>query len=162
MPKSSRCTGHCCTALYLPFSPEQLRDSYERWRWSGTPLYKGGLTPESTSIYTDIYLVAPMLTYLGFLKKTPLKSVNPTDDELLGKSVGGHYYSCKHFDHKKKICTIYEIRPQMCQGYPYGRKCNYAGCTWKSHKAKKETRAELDKRLRDLQDPGKPEPGEKD
>ncbi len=158
MTKSNRCTGHCCTALWFPFGPEQLLDAYERWKASGSkPIYKCGIEPnrESMTVYQDIHLVAPMLTYLGFLKKPPCKMVNPTNDDLLGKRKGAHYYSCKHFDHKKKICTIYEIRPQMCRGYPYGKKCNYTGCTWKSHKAKKETRGELARRLRELRDPDK-------
>ena len=149
---TSRCTGHCCLTFTLPFSPEQLQDAYERWQRQGTAeINKAGLKSVDTKIWQDIWLIAPMVTYLGFFKKPPVKVVNPTDNELLGKpGKGGHYYSCKHFDRKKKVCTIYEIRPSLCRRYPYGRGCNYAGCTWKSHKAKKETKTGRAKRLKRL------------
>lgn len=156
-----RCTGHCCTAFFLPIGPKQLQESYARWN-KGTandPLYKDGITPESTTIFQDIHLVAPMVTYLGFFKKSPLKTVNPSDNEIIGKTDdGGHYYSCKHFDPRKRACTIYEIRPRMCHAYPYGKKCKYDKCTWTGHKEKKLTRVQISKRRRELKkaqsDPG--------
>lgn len=35
---------------------------------------------------------------------------------------------CWYFDGKD--CTIYETRPRMCRNYPYGRPCNFDGCTF--------------------------------
>ena len=160
---ADRCTGHCCTALTVPFSPEQLRAAYERWNKGGhEPIRMAGIAPADTKLYQDIHLIAPMLTHLGFFKKAPVRQVNPNDDDVLGKSSdGAHYYACKHFDRKQKVCTIYEIRPAMCREYPYGKPCNYAGCTWSSHKAKRETRTERTKRLRILreQSTAKKDPG---
>jgi Fe-S-cluster containining protein len=97
-----------------------------------------------------------MVTYLGFFREPPVKRVNPSASQLLKRpDEGAHYYSCKHFDHKDKVCTIYEIRPEVCRAYPYGKKCEYAGCTWTSHKIKKETRTERGKRLRELKEKDK-------
>lgn len=157
----NRCTGHCCRSFHLPFSPKELHEAYERWRASldGHPIYKNQ-EPKDKRIYSDIWLLAPMAEHLGKSKKCPPR-VNPRDSELLGEESEGHWYRCKHFDTKEKKCTIYEIRPRMCRDYPYGKPCNYAGCTWKKVKAKKETRAERAARKkkllaekRELKDPG--------
>jgi Fe-S-cluster containining protein len=93
-----------------------------------------------------------MVVYLGFTDRKP-KRVNPSDEKLLGKpEVKSHRYRCKHFDPKKKICTIYEIRPQMCRDYPGGKgcKCQYAACTWTKRKEKQQTKKELADRKRKL------------
>lgn len=37
------------------------------------------------------------------------------------------YATCRHFDGRD--CTAYDQRPDMCRRYPYGRACEYAGCT---------------------------------
>jgi Fe-S-cluster containining protein len=104
-------------------------------------------------IYQDIHLIAPMVRYLGFTYDHPPK-INPSDDELLGKpGTKLHYYCCKHLDPKTRDCTIYEIRPAMCRGYPYDSQCNYAKCTWKAKRARKQSPAELRKRKRDLLEP---------
>lgn len=112
-------------------------------------------------IYTDIHLIAPMVVYLGPDAKMP-KQVNPTDEALLGKpEIPGHRYRCKHFDAKAKGCTIYGIRPAMCRDYPGDdwpkvavekrATCNYANCTWKARKVKRETAAQRCDRLKALQ-----------
>lgn len=104
-------------------------------------------------IFTDIHLIAPMVVYLGPDASLP-KQVNPTDEAVLGKpEIPGHRYRCKHFDPKAKVCTIYDIRPAMCRDYP-GKDdatCNYAGCTWKARKAKRETAVQRRDRLEALQ-----------
>jgi Fe-S-cluster containining protein len=32
---------------------------------------------------------------------------------------------CMNFDLKKKRCKVYEVRPEVCRGYPYGKTCGY-------------------------------------
>ncbi len=39
------------------------------------------------------------------------------------------YYSCRAWDEDTRRCTVYEDRPRMCQGYPYGRGCQH-GCDY--------------------------------
>lgn len=133
----------------MPLSPEELAAGYQRWLGRDSQaltMNKAEIAP----LYQDIYLIAPMVVYLGHTNKHPPK-VNPTDAELLGNpEEQGHYYRCKHLDPKTRDCTIYEIRPAMCRGYPYNNECNYARCTWKSRKAKKQTSAQLRKRKRAL------------
>ena len=97
-------------------------------------------------IYRDIHLIAPMVRYLGFTYDHP-PQINPSDNRLLGKpKTKQHYYTCKHFNPKTRDCTIYEIRPAMCRSYPDSGLCNYAKCTWKAKRAKKQTAAELRRR----------------
>lgn len=138
----SRCTGHCCQKFTIPLSPQELREAYDRWlrTQNGYPVPMNGHVDDG-KLYQDIHLIAPMVVHLGEFKTTPIRQVNPL--VVLGKNRGGHYYRCKHFDSKEKKCTIYETRPHMCRSYPNGKTCNYAACTWKSHKAKKKTRSEI-------------------
>lgn len=35
--------------------------------------------------------------------------------------------TCRYFDGIN--CLNYEDRPYMCSAYPYGKHCNFAGCT---------------------------------
>lgn len=152
--KTDRCTGHCCRDFSLRFSPEELMAAYRRWQSGGRGerLTMSG-APRGVEL-AEIHLIAPMVVHLGHTERTP-RLVNPTDDELIGKPVRGHRYRCKHWDPKTGDCTIYEIRPLMCRDYPGRRECSYAACTWKSRKAKKETRVEQAKRKRALLAPKK-------
>lgn len=144
-----RCTGHCCQKLTIPFSPEKLREAYDAWLRSqnGYPIHMNH-TEDNQKIYSDIHLIAPMLEHLGEFEVSPVKQVNKLI--RIGKPTKGHYYRCKNFDTKKKICTIYEIRPHMCRSYPNGHPCNYSGCTWSTHKAKKETPKQTRERRKKL------------
>jgi Fe-S-cluster containining protein len=36
-------------------------------------------------------------------------------------------YTCRNWDEDTRLCTIYEQRPIMCRGYPYGQLCSH-GC----------------------------------
>ena len=147
---ASRCTGHCCEVFSLPFSPDELRTAYHRWKINAgntKPIPMAGNETTKT-IFADIYLIAPMVKYLGF-RTAPMKAVVQN-----GRPRAAHYYTCKNFDKKTRKCTIYEIRPQMCREYPYGRGCNYAACTWKSRRRKPETPKQRRERLKVLNDPG--------
>lgn len=157
---TDRCTGHCCQNFYMPLSPDELERGYRRWSTDGgTQIQMNG--KRDSPIYRDIHLIAPMVVYLGPDAKMS-RCVNPTDETLLGKpELPSHRYRCKHFDPKAKVCTIYDIRPAMCRDYPgedwpnasieKRATCNYAGCTWKARKAKRETKAQLRDRLKALQ-----------
>lgn len=50
----------------------------------------------------------------------PTGKETPSDD-------GECWWTCRHFDGDR--CTIYEDRPKMCSGYPYGAACTFEGCT---------------------------------
>jgi Fe-S-cluster containining protein len=41
------------------------------------------------------------------------------------------YYTCRAWDEDTRLCTIYEDRPNMCRGYPYGNACSH-GCDWQA------------------------------
>lgn len=108
MIESERCTGHCCRRFYMEFSPQVLKEKYERWIEQGKPAYH------------DIGKVYPLLTFLG-------KSYIGVDG--IERQDSGYYYTCKAFDGNG--CTIYDDRPQMCSNYPYGDPCKYKQCTMK-------------------------------
>lgn len=147
-PPTDRCTGHCCQNFHLPLSPDDLDRGYAQWKSGGKQITMSGATPPP--VWQDIHLIAPMVVWLGPDATRP-KQINPRDSILLGEvDPAGHRYRCKHFDANEKLCTIYEIRPAMCRNYPGGKPCNYASCTWKKRKAKKETRLEQQARKRRL------------
>lgn len=148
-----RCTGHCCKALPLPFSPEQLWRAYDRWKSGGEDraLHMGDAKPTDEMIYQDVHLVAPMLIYLGEFDEPLSRRVRVTDRELLGQPYGStHFYRCKHFDVSTSDCSIYPWRPRMCRDYPYGAKCNYSACTWDAVRQMAMTRTEKNARRRQL------------
>jgi Fe-S-cluster containining protein len=39
-------------------------------------------------------------------------------------------FTCRHFDRESRKCTVYKVRPRMCEGYPYapGALCQFPGC----------------------------------
>lgn len=41
------------------------------------------------------------------------------------------YYTCRAWDEETRLCTVYDERPVMCKGYPYGdgRVCSH-GCDY--------------------------------
>ena len=48
---------------------------------------------------------------------------------------GSWYFTCRHFDKVKRLCTIYESRPEMCRTYPNGRRCSHSiGCSERGNK----------------------------
>jgi uncharacterized protein len=48
------------------------------------------------------------------------------DEQLLRHHKDTIYKSvCRFFDRKKRQCTVYEARPNVCRKYPYGNKCGY-------------------------------------
>lgn len=148
-----RCWGHCCRTFSLPLGPAELEAAYHRWvalklSPGGQRLVRGGSDKEYErfNIIQDIHLIYPMVRYLGCFNHPPFKEVNPSP------RVPTHYYTCKHFSESTRSCTIYPIRPAMCRDYPYGGKCNYAGCTWterkqtplpKPQKVKRERRIDI-------------------
>ena len=138
----SRCSGHCCRDIGLALSPEELRASYMRFVESqGGHLDRhqisAGKMPRnhlggrsSTTVYEDIHLIYPMLTF------THQDAVHPDVPEEEVKLFGSgkreslvYHYTCKHFDGAN--CTIYDIRPRMCSGFAADAQgCGYKGCTW--------------------------------
>lgn len=105
----SRCTGHCCRAFTLPFTPQGLAALVAR---------------EAHLPKSEARELAPMLVYLG--------TFEPQEAEArFGHCSSGehHYWTCRNHDRVTGNCTIYETRPRMCIDYPYGKPCNYIECT---------------------------------
>lgn len=108
-----RCTGHCCQRFTLPLSPDEIRENYDAWRAQKSEDSNKRVPLE------DIWLLAPMVRYLGFLHSDSNGDPSPE---------GRHWYRCVHLQDGN--CSIYEHRPRMCREYPYGKACKYHGCTW--------------------------------
>lgn len=101
----SRCSGQCCAGFHIPFSPDDLKKG---WR-----------------ALQDGKQVKGMLVHL--------RVVPPGGDMPMGTNTSNedaHIYTCKHHDKKTGDCSIYEQRPAMCRDYPYGKECEWDGCTY--------------------------------
>ena len=121
-----RCMGACCEDIGLFISPDQLKKSYDRWKSvesTNARLVSMNPSPEQT-IYSDIHLIYPMLTFKKENYKHPANPHRRTTDKV-------YHYTCKHYDSKKRACSIYEDRPQMCRTYPDGGFCTNPKCQWK-------------------------------
>jgi Fe-S-cluster containining protein len=144
--QTSTCSGHCCRAFQIGGRTyESLKSEYEAWleneknggSVTGMSM-RAGLERryERLQLQThhEIHIIFPMLIPLGKLKHNPEKLIN-THEENAGET-GVDFYSCKHLS-KEGLCTIYDIRPQMCRSYGMGQTCEYEECTWEGHKEQK-------------------------
>ena len=124
-----RCTGHCCRAFTLPWSPAELQvllADYRRWRRLGLPP-KGG-----RKLLRDVQKITDMIIHLGRFPaaewpapyRPEVRAGVPPDE--------GHrdFYTCRHLLPDGN-CGDYERRPQVCRDFPYRHPCQYAPCTWR-------------------------------
>ncbi len=114
-----RCTGHCCRTLQICWSPGQLKEAYlAKLADDFGFTYEGVWTFE----IADILTMYPMLTNVGRAK---------AGDVVEGRVIQHdcYLYTCLH--HMPcGDCAIYQQRPGMCSGFPYGDTCPYPGCTF--------------------------------
>lgn len=117
----NRCTGACCLDIGLRVSPEEMKESYEAWLKKPNLVMANG--NKNSTIWHEIWLIYPMLK---FLRKDKIHPEFPWQKQL--ETI--YHYECKHFDKKKKICTIYDSRPDMCSSYPNKEYCANPECKW--------------------------------
>lgn len=140
--KQHTCGGACCRRFILPYPPEKIKEQYEAWLVGGSDRNRvmmrkyvsdAEMGPmdyiETTPVDSEIYLIYPMLIFLG---EFHYDSCNP---KRRYKHTSYHY-TCKHYDKKTTLCTIYEHRPLMCRRYPNGQPCPFPGCKLPGNKAK--------------------------
>lgn len=104
---ADRCTGQCCRSFYLPFNHEEHREllTDRDPSWAKDTLYSHGLRITAMDGAMILSMVIPL----------------PGD--------GPQQYTCKFFDGKN--CGAYEVRPDMCKSYPYGKPCEHGDkCEW--------------------------------
>lgn len=131
----ARCTGHCCRAIGVGSSPEQLneaqllmqletemdRDSQAR---KLLDLYVTDQGHTHESWVAEVLMVTTMLVPMGIQsRKNPVTGTQGTMDR--------HWYTCVYFDEDSGDCTVYEDRPLLCRNYPYGGACDEPDCTAK-------------------------------
>ena len=140
MPKKKTCGGAGCRRFILPYSPKEFEEQYRAWlvghrgstgsmvltkRCDAAGDRGFGLArhylEEIVKVDPEIHIIFPMLIYLGYCDFNPC---NPRK-KLEMKS---HHYTCKHYDKKTTLCTIYEHRPLMCRRYPNGEPCPFPNC----------------------------------
>jgi hypothetical protein len=99
-------SGQCCHFVLLDMSPRRLWEDYADWSKNPNLKYSDARAIH----FDDIHLVYPMLT--GHCRG---KWVNPHCGTVR------YVYGCKHISLKEdeSVCTIHEIRPQMCRAYPF-------------------------------------------
>lgn len=105
-----RCTGHCCECFWLHGDYESFKAKVEAGCVVDGPQILDMIIPLNLQVYPTCD--------------------NLVDRGLEGKPIqGGAFYTCRHLTPDKQ-CGIYDIRPDMCSGYPYGGRCEYINCTW--------------------------------
>lgn len=103
---ADRCTGECCKAFFLPFTHEDHRKSLtERVDRQSDEIFFNG----EWRRVIDGEMILAMIVPLPELENTQ--------------------YTCRHFDGAN--CKAYELRPEMCQEFPYGKPCEHREkCQW--------------------------------
>lgn len=112
MECSTLCGGHCCRRFLLPLCPEVLEAHGNAELETAADWSKDWPLP-GKRYQEDVPLVAGMAIPLE-----PASKSNPA---------GPWWYACKNLD-GRGLCRIYEDRPQLCRGYPYGRRCEHPAC----------------------------------
>lgn len=126
LTRSGKCSGKCCEDFFLPFSPEELEELYEK------------------HTTRDIGLIYIMLIYKGVNHIIPETGKTRKNGELV------HHWTCRFHDKENKKCKIYFVRPHFCRTFPdytmvkdengewkqtshHEGLCNcaYEGCTYK-------------------------------
>jgi Fe-S-cluster containining protein len=108
---TSGCTGACCAAFHLEYTLTELR----------TRKLQDGAFIADMVIPLSPKEARQRAEQFGGTGKWPWK-------------LRGHYFACRHWDEKTRLCTVYDRRPRMCSGYPYegepcglGKSCTYVG-----------------------------------
>ncbi len=116
IPLSKRtCSGACCTDFHIG------NYTWERIKELRIIRIFGGFDRKRwKTIDPDLGFIADMLI--------PLRR---TKD-------GSEYYSCRHFDRTKKLCTVYDKRPQMCRRFGVQVSCGFKTCGWDGALRKKD------------------------
>lgn len=111
------CDGRCCSLFTYTVPLEQIADRYAAGEGAAGDLQLlellYPLTPEEARERALRFKVEGLFGS-GIAKDQPPEN---------------GYYSCRAWDEETRLCTIYDTRPQMCRGYPYGRGCQH-GCSY--------------------------------
>jgi Fe-S-cluster containining protein len=140
-----RCTGHCCRRFNLPLSPSELNNLREAVDNNKTTyLTDSGEEKDFRYPKEEISKISDMVIPLGLSNigsdGKAFEAPQNENDALYRKSNGfvienglvkAHFYTCKHFNKETNDCMNYINRPDMCKKHPYGRGCNFVGCTLK-------------------------------
>lgn len=127
--ETDRCTGHCCRDFTLPYtSIKEMKEVAEKQRLDVIKEMKHEKDIAKRNklalghLRSDLNLVPDMLIELGGMEFD-------CNGNLITHTI--YHYTCKHLDEETGDCKNYKYRPRMCREYPYGRECQYKGCTRK-------------------------------
>jgi Fe-S-cluster containining protein len=106
----SDCDGRCCASFTLP------KDAIER--------FQNGANGDDAPFILDMLIPLTRRQQVARVKRLGYGTVarNPRDKAP---------FTCRHWDEKTRLCTVYEQRPGMCRDFPYGRPCEHEGCECK-------------------------------
>jgi Fe-S-cluster containining protein len=104
------CTGACCAAFWLPYTPEDLRK-------------RAAEAKEGSELPYIADMVIPLSARKANarVRQYGLKWPKVDSDEA------DQVFTCRHWDEETRRCQAYEARPQMCRDYPYAEECKHCG-----------------------------------
>lgn len=114
----TRC-GNCCTMLTMSFSPP---DRLQHFADTAGACLHGRTRRESMR---QVRMIAEMLVKVD---------LGPVAEHVM--KPGHAVYSCRHFKRGADglgICTVYDRRPDMCAGFPYGKEQAIPDCSYYVH-----------------------------
>ena len=103
----------CCAAFYIPYTRSQLRKEVD--------------PKDPDKRLRDAAQIAEMVIPLTPKEANERQVQFGGEDGKFRWADRGHHFTCRHWDEETRLCGIYEDRPEMCRGFPYGKGCGY-GC----------------------------------
>lgn len=102
-----RCDGACCEKFLMTKVPSDLLKMAEELRGLGSVSSRDE-GPEEIEFVADMML--------------------PRGDNT---KEGWALFTCRYWDQKTRLCSIYEWRPRVCRDYGAATPCEHPKCRWR-------------------------------
>ncbi|MMZ43654.1 Flagellin N-methylase [compost metagenome] len=99
--------GRCCQAIHLPLSPKDIQEMHEKGNNPDASFIHQNWTPISKEEAFDINPY-----FLVNEKRIKEEELDLNYEDL-------YFYTCNRLDKESKLCTVHDLRPNVCSGYPW-------------------------------------------
>lgn len=121
------CDGRCCAVFYFPRTPREIDELVE---------VEGRYNGADGRMLSDMLVPLTLDEARERAAKFHIEDPRTWDEDT-------SLYTCRHWDEETRLCTVYDHRPGMCSGYPYGKACTHCGSTEGSSEDHSRARVEL-------------------